>query len=183
MGFPGRSAPEVADLYENGQSERADSLLVDYYRERAHAISEELTAYYPNRTTILHKAFRMHNERERDISVPLFLIQADGICIHAFRREFFRIKKGALAARKSVDNANVDWIWNALTEPFRIALPIATHTRGVEFLNRRRILHGQSLTYGTEINSLKAISLLAFLHGLDRYREEYKRQSVGLDTR
>ncbi len=174
MGFPGRSAPEVADLYENGQSERADSLLTDYYHERANSIAEELTAYYPKRATILRKAFTMHHEREYDLSVPLFLIQADGICIDAFRREFFRIKKGALAARRSVDGADVDWIWDAVAEPFRIALPIATHSRGAKFLNRHRILHGQDLAYGTEINSLKAISLLAFLHGLDRYREEHK---------
>jgi hypothetical protein len=170
MEFPGVSAPKVADLYENGQIDRADSLLVEYYRGRYDSITEDLTAYYSKRSRILLKAFRMHSEREYDISVPLFLIQADGICTDVFQREFFRIKRGALAARKSVDGANVDWVWNAIAQPFRIALPIATHTRDAKFLNRHLVLHGQALDYGTEINSLKAISLLSFLYGLDSYR-------------
>ncbi len=173
--FPCASAPEVADLYENGQSSRADSLFVEYYRQRYDSIREDVIAYYAKRSTILRKAFRMHSEHEYDVSVPLFLIQADGLCIDAFRREFFRVKKGGLAAKKSIDEANVDWIWSAVAEPFRTVLPIAAHPRGSKSLNRHLVLHGQSLDYGTEVNSLKAVSLLSFLHGLNSYSRE-KRQ-------
>jgi hypothetical protein len=172
MEFPGVSAPKVAELYENGQSGRAHSLLVEYYRGRYDSIKEDLTAYYPARSAILLKAFRMHAEREYDISIPLFLIHADGICFDAFRKGFFSVKKGASAAKKSIDEANVDWIWNAVAEPFRNILPIAKHTQSSRLFNRNRVLHGRVLDYGTEINSLKAISLLSFLHGLDSYRRE-----------
>ena len=116
---------------------------------------------------IISKAFRIHQEKDYDISIPLFLIQADGICLDVFGNEFFRVRKRALVARKSIDERNVDWIWDAMAEPFRVLLPITSPCRDSDAWNRHVILHGRSLSYGTELNSLKAISLLSFLLGLD----------------
>jgi len=177
MGFPAAPAPQVAELYEQGNGDRADSLLIDYYRERYPSIRDALVNCYRERATLLNKGFHMHDNGEYDVSVPLLLIQADGICSSVFGREFFRVKGNGLAARKSVEQRTVDWIWNAAAEPFRTIVPIAAPRRTSKSLNRHLVLHGRSLDYGTEMNSLKAISLLAFLHGLDAYSRE-RRQAI-----
>jgi hypothetical protein len=111
----------------------------------------------------------MHQDREYDISVPLFLIHADGICKELFGRPFFKVSKGGLVARPIVDKWKIDWIWTAVAEPFRSQLSIAKGCNDPTAWNRHVILHGYNLDYGTEINSLKAISLLSFLCGLDNY--------------
>lgn len=178
MEFPGKPAPEVADLYEKGNHAQADSMLTAYYRQRSAAVCVELVQLYPKRAELLNKAFRMHFEGDYDISVPLFLIQADGICKSIFGKHFFYIRAKALAARKAVEKRNVDWVWDALAEPFRTSPPIAAHRRTAKFLNRHLVLHGESLDYGTEMNSLKAISLLSFLCGLDSYAREKQRRDA-----
>jgi len=177
MDFPGRSAPLIADLYNDGKPERADSLLMEYYRGRCDAIEDELVHRYPARAAILSKAFRSHFNHEYEVSVPLFLIQADGICADAFGKEFFRVKRKTLAAGKSILQRKVDWIWSAMAQPFRMVPSVAADSRKPRPFNRNRILHGASLNYGTEVNSLRAISLLAFLHGMYCYAQNHAMRS------
>jgi hypothetical protein len=169
MEFPGIPAPEVAMFYETGQKDRAEGIIADYYRQRIPSIKSELTSKYPLRSRILTKAFQMHQEEEYDVSVPLFLIHADGICREAFGRQFFSVDKKGMIARPIVERRNVDWIWNAVVEPFRLRLPMAEGCNDPNAWNRHVILHGVNVDYGNEINSLKAISLLSFLCGLDTY--------------
>jgi hypothetical protein len=171
MEFPAASSVRVAELYEAGDVSRADNLLVEYYKRRLDAIQQTLVACYEDRASVLQKAFALHREGEYDVSVPLFLIQADGICATAFGREFFRAKSGALAVHKQLANMEVDWIWDAMLQPFRVVPPIAAPSRRNTSYNRHRILHGVSLDYGSEANSLRAVSLLAFLQGLHEYAE------------
>ena len=55
----------------------------------------------------------------------------------------------------------------ALLSPLAQTLPIGAskHERPEDFteLNRHVVLHGESLDYGTKINSLKAISLINYV--------------------
>lgn len=165
--FPAASSVKLAEMYEAGETKRADELLVEYYRDRLVEIRETLVNAYAQRALILGKAFTMHFEAQYDVSVPLFLIQADGICLEAFGREFFRVRKGTLAAHKVLAKMDADWIWQAMLEPFRGVPPLAGASRRRRAFNRNRILHGVSLNYGSEVNSLRSVSLLAFLQSLD----------------
>ena len=172
--FPAPPSVQLAKMYEDGKATKADELLVEYYRDRLQKIRETLIADYPERAAILAKAFNMHVEGEYDVSIPLFLIQADGICLDVFGREFFRVTKGKLAVHKQLARKDDDWIWQAMLEPFRSVPPLAAgcrRRRRRRPFNRNRILHGASLDYGSEANSLRAVSLLAFLHGLESYAE------------
>jgi len=55
----------------------------------------------------------------------------------------------------------------ALLEPLAQTLPIGASQNerhdGFSELNRHMVLHGESLDYGTEKNSLKAISLINYV--------------------
>jgi hypothetical protein len=181
-GFPAPSSVRLAGMYEAGETTRADELFVEYYRDRLIKVRQTLLDVYPERARILGKAFSMHLEGEYDVSVPLFLIQADGICLAAFGREFFRVRKGALAAHKVLAEKDTDWIWQAMLEPFRGVPPLVAGTRRRRVFNRNRILHGASLDYGSEANSLRAISLLAFLHGLESYAKRERVSTASEDA-
>jgi hypothetical protein len=172
MEFPAAPAPDVARYFETANGERAEAILAGYYRRRTSEIENELASKYPARSRILAKAFRMHQRADYDISVPLFLIHADGICKEVFGKLFFKVSKAGLIARSVVDKRKIDWIWNAVIEPFRSQLSIAKGCNDPTAWNRHVILHGSNVDYGTEINSLKAISLLSFLCGLDNYARE-----------
>jgi hypothetical protein len=172
MNFPAAPAPNIAEHYEKDKGKHADAILSEYYRRRVPEIRDALILKYPGRSRILTKAFRMHLEMEYDICVPLFLIHADGICKDVFGRDFFKINKNGLAARPIVDGRKPDWVWDAVTEPFRLRLPLAKGCKDPNAWNRHVILHGRNVDYGSEINSLKAISLLSFLCSLDNYLNE-----------
>jgi hypothetical protein len=169
MQFPAAPASDVASYFETADGKRGEEILAGYYRQRLSGIQSELTTKYPARSAILAKAFRMHKDSEYDVSVPLFLIHADGICKEVFGRLFFKVSRSGLVARSVVEKRKVDWIWNAVAEPFRSQLAIAKRCDDPTAWNRHVILHGNNVDYGTEINSLKAISLLSFLCGLDNY--------------
>jgi hypothetical protein len=172
MQFPAAPASDVASYFETANQNRGEAVLAGYYRRRTPEIENELLLKYPSRARILGKAFRMHQDEEYDISIPLFLIHADGICKEVFGRLFFKVDKAGLIARASVEKRKIGWIWNAVTEPFRSELSIAKGSNDPTAWNRHVILHGSNVNYGTEINSLKAISLLSFLCGLDEYARE-----------
>lgn len=179
MEFPGAAGTKIADLFEQGKARQADDTLSEYYRGRIKNIEASLVCRYSNRASLLQKAFRFHASQEYDLSVPMFFIQADGICWDFFGKDFFRVKNNALLAKKSVENMDVDWVWKALSEPFRTIFPLVMHMKpNKTMLNRHLVLHGRVVNYGIEINSLKAISLLSFLESLHSYaREKKSRQS------
>jgi len=172
MEFPAASSWQIAEWYDAGEVERANWILAAYYRKRCVLIRTELTEAYPKRAVLIRRAFRMHFARDYDISVPLLLIQADGICKATFGQQLFSVRGNGMAVKKAVETRKVDWAWSAWIEPFRVRLPIAVYRRTANFLHRHLVLHGESLDSGTEISSLKAISLLSFLHGIDSYARE-----------
>ena len=66
-----------------------------------------------------------------------------------------------------IDGVEGDTYLSAMLYPLEHCLPIAASTKDREpdfkGLNRHQVLHGESTTYDTETNSLKAISLLNYV--------------------
>ena len=75
-----------------------------------------------------------------------------------------------------MDSVASDTFRHALLSPLSQPLPISAskHERDESFneLNRHQVMHGESLGYGTEINSLKAISLLNYVTQVLRLDDE-----------
>jgi hypothetical protein len=66
-------------------------------------------------------------------------------------------------------------VWDAIAEPSRTLLPLATHeSSGDGKFSRHLILHGTDLEYGTKRNSLRAISLISYLQGMAAYEQQKK---------
>ena len=150
----------------DGDAHEAEQALIKYFRERTPEIEKSLIKNFPNRAKVLCSAFKAHSRGEYDLSVPVFLAQTDGICQELIGTELFR--KGRVhATAKYVEKLAMDSFRTALLYPLSVTLPIwaSERERNDTFadLNRHQVLHGESTEYGTELNSLKAISLLNYI--------------------
>lgn len=166
-----------------------DRFMVAHLKDAWGKISDRIISSYPERKHVLEVAFRLHKDGNYLASVPLFLSQTDGICaqnLGAFlfsdhERRLERIQKQIDESGNSLTNAFLE-VLNTKTQ---FGASIKSRSRSKKDLapNRNGILHGsrKHLDYGTEINSLKAFSLLAFV--VYCFEEKKGRRSNGTRQR
>ena len=146
--------------------------LRDFFRKRLDVIEGKLIDSYPHRGHIFRQAFEAHREGKYGLSVPVFLTQADGIFWERTpeNQSLFisRQRKTASSKYSSQISDRYIEIW---LHPLFILLPLwmnkSERAHRSDFfvgLNRHKVLHGKSIDYDTEQNSLKAMSLLSYLH-------------------
>lgn len=158
---------EIQKALDEGDVDEVEKELVEYFTDRLKSIEESIIDKFPHRTKLIRAAFRSHARGEYELSIPVILSQTDGICHEVIDQYFFLKKnkkpKTALYVEKIVE----DTYRAALLEPLAQSLPIGASQQerhdGFSELNRHMVLHGESLDYGTEINSLKAISLVNYV--------------------
>lgn len=149
-------------------------------------LTENIIELCPDRKHILETAFGLHKEGNYIASIPLFLSQADGICQEKFtylfanpheedRRPLFHEKdaKTDKLLKRLIEEGVLQkgFLIDILLEPFKVETPFSKHfdpseEKGAEEgPNRHGIMHGHRnyLDYDTELNSLKSLSLLAFV--------------------
>ena len=169
-GMPAIPPEELEWLFDKYPDE-TDEWICDFYKKELDAIEKRLVDSYPHRGFILQQAFEAHRERRYVLSIPVFLGQADGIFWERTgkRQNLFAAKQREKAynefASQILDNYLVTYLY-----PLSIPLPLwmnqeqrANEDDFFVVLNRHQVLHGESTDYGTEQNSLKAISLLSYL--------------------
>ena len=148
---------------ERAESARQIGFMV--FRRDANKIKRTLAEQFPHRKQALSEAFDAHQHGRYFSSVALLLTQADGICHDAIGENICSRKTIA-----SADSLADDVQEGILRELFRglmwegwpLALSRNNRPSGLSELNRHQVLHGESTDYGTEENSLKAISFLNF---------------------
>jgi hypothetical protein len=149
---------------ENKTAEEIEELLVHYYEEKIEEVEKKLINKFPERKTILTKAFYAHNEQIYELSVPVFLIQSDGICHDMTGHHYFH-KRYEL--KQYLETNLSEQVFSDYLKPLKEKIPLSFHEndRGENFnkLNRHTILHGESTEYATKVNSLKAVSFMAYL--------------------
>ena len=169
--MPATLLQELERLFDEHPDEMTE-WLKGFFRERIDAIEEQLIASYPHRGHLFQQAFEAHREGKYGLSVPVFLAQADGIFWERTpaRQNLFRSKQREKAYSQYVSKISDSYTVIDL-HPLSILLPLWMNEderaeRGDSFvgLNRHQVLHGESVDYSTEQNSLKAISLLSYLH-------------------
>ena len=68
-----------ARAIDKGDTDEVVEAFREYFQEQLDVIEEKLTVSYPHRRQVLHDAFNAHRERKYNLSVPVFLTQADGM--------------------------------------------------------------------------------------------------------
>lgn len=140
--------------------EDIEELFILHYENNLDSIEKNLIERFPSRASILKEAFYAHKKEMYALSVPIFLIQSDGIC--------FDLTECLLFYRKNELNKYIESnLTSIFLRPLKEKIPLIQNEKerdkGFNKMNRHMILHGECINYPTKINSLKAISLMAYL--------------------
>lgn len=165
------------DYYPNDHFDNLDEYMINHLDESWDDIKQKIFDLCPKRKQILEVAFDLHEQGNYIASVPLMLMQSDGICSEEFT--YFFTKDGQTGNKASdeilqkVENGEltVNFLSEVLLEPFKIKLQISqgaskySASAKQKGPNRHGIIHGsrKHLDYGNRINGYKAFSFLAFI--------------------
>lgn len=161
------SLPTIRRLHEamsSGRDSEAEQWLSDYYRREGAAICERLCAHHPARAALILDAYRAHEEGRYALSIPVFLLQADGLAhdlgpnIQLFSKD---VSRGVQRLLEALPAGSMERVFLSVFAE-NCVLVMNTKHLPPDFngLNRHEVLHGSSVRYATEINSLRALSVL-----------------------
>jgi hypothetical protein len=135
---------------------------------------------FPHREKIIQQAVDAHNNGLFDLSVPVFLVQADGISAEILNVSFFskRNKKPVTSEAKlaviedGIDESSPEYYYRFL--PLDMLTSLNKNTDDLQdyeegILNRHNVIHGYDCDYGNITNSSKGIILLKYLADLKEY--------------
>ncbi len=157
-----------------------DEILRAHYTEDLAWYTKQLTDKYPERKLAIEAAVNAHKNHGIEgyyLSIPVFIAQADGILNGITGIEMPLSEKNQTERNKYIlekigkNQRAKDLLQQILNlETMDIVKSKkqrnkATQDSGNVFnaLNRHQVLHGEVSNYGTEINSLKAFSFLAYI--------------------
>ncbi|MBI6603944.1 MULTISPECIES: hypothetical protein [Pseudomonas] len=180
----------VLTLIDNIESAGEDQIQIDeilkqHYLQYLDSYTAQLGANHPERQTAIKAAVSAHKDlgvQGYYLSIPVFLAQADGlfseICQTSMamskprNRQTNGVKGLDWVKAKIGDDAQAKDLLSPLFVLHELDLLKSEGIRNAEFeqtgvlfnaLNRHQVLHGEVSDYGSEINSLKAFSFLAFV--------------------
>lgn len=141
-----------------------------FYKEHESDIEDQICKNFPSRSRIIKTAFKAHHREEYELSIPIMLAQADGICLQLIQKSLYSKKEGLPITSEFAEQFTNDAFHSAILEPLRRVGEISANTRDLvnpsKSLNRHGILHGTIVDYATKENSYKAVSLLSYVSEL-----------------
>ncbi|WP_404377437.1 hypothetical protein [Vreelandella aquamarina] len=158
---------DIKEAMSSGEIDEVEEALVEYFESQLDEIENSFSAQFPHRSHIIASAFKAHRNGEYFLSIPVLLAQTDGICKEVVDQYLFMKKDKKPRTAIYVEQIAADTYKAALLSPLAASAPIGAseHEReeGFNLLNRHMVLHGESLDYGSKVNSLKAISLVNYV--------------------
>ena len=168
MEMPPRFYFEYADLLSKNK-EKLDNEIMLFYSDNSNKIKNDLCEKYPHRSDIIIDAFQAHDEGKYNLSIPVMMSQSDGICCEITNKELYSAPNGVPKTKEYVKMLDEPYFSLALLCPFCYKFPMTFNPserkkeKDKDFLNRHVIIHGENYNYGSEINSLKTISMLDYV--------------------
>lgn len=156
---------EGLDDPEEGRAASARQVFIEKFRADADTLEQKLVEQFPDRAHVISDAFAAHRESKFNLSIPVFIAQADGIACGLLGTTLFSrqtIRDADALASEVREGILRELFLSLMWEEWPLAL--SAHERPAEFsnLNRHQVMHGETSDYGTEENSLKAMSLLSY---------------------
>lgn len=151
---------DVFIAIHKNKTETLDKILMRYYRKNTNRIKSVLLEKFPERKEVISEMFMAQKKKMYFSSTLLFLSQADGIC----EGKLFKLSKNKKEFNELLKTVNTNSILIS-TLGKKSAIDAWTGEKSNYFseLNRHEVMHGLYNSYGNEINSLKALSLLCFI--------------------
>lgn len=151
----------------DGNADIVDKVLMKVFRENLCLIEKELVGLYPDRKHLMRDAFEAHREEKYNLSIPVFLCQADGIWNDRHSKSVFRRQERETTFTKQTPQESGSIYASFTPLFFADSLPLWVTKTGrsdsFQGFNRHLAMHGISVDYGTEKNSLKSVSFLSWL--------------------
>jgi hypothetical protein len=151
---------KLAAEISKGNINKVNKQLQEFYQADAKRIISHLRKTFPERKKLFDEALKAHQRKMYFASTSLFLSLADGLC----NGSLFITKNNKASLKKYL--ANKTYLEDFLKVISEVSAIDTAHYKKNSFpsnLNRHGVLHGLDFDYGTRLNSLKALSLLAFV--------------------
>lgn len=164
-----RCKSEIVESARMSNENRLNDYMISVISEGLNDIEKELRDKYFQRAHIIECAFECHRNMRYEASIPLFLIQADGICVDLFGGSLFnktkeKVPRVAEAIEKLIEESD---LMDSLIYPLKNNNPLCASENSdcynPNVINRHTIVHGKDVDYASEINSYKAISVIDFI--------------------
>ena len=156
---------------------KQDKYMESYVADNLNNFKDALIDSYPNRQGQIVDAFKAHESELYYSSIPTLLALAEGIGrdlypgIGIFSKQRPNSSKVGLPKTDDVFDSisGLEIFEEAVLKPLRVSSEVTKTIHSptneeAKSLNRHLIMHGNSYQYGNKINSLKAISLVYFVH-------------------
>jgi len=209
ISYLGKRASEVCEELTKF-SEGIENIikLINYSKSKIPEIREKVGKYFPKRIKIINDALNAHEKNIYTLSIPILLIQAEGICKEIINiTPFINVKsrKKYLKMQEKINekinkleingiSVRVDSITDILLKYLLSETDINRSMKSIirkkkngkkyNSLNRDYILHGDDLKYANKTNSYKVISFLNYiidLKGIFENMENFKSDLVTED--
>lgn len=171
-----QSLVELLDRLAAAPSTELDALMVEYYRANMPNFAQQLSERYPDRALAIKAAVTAHTSMPEGgflLSIPVFIAQTDGLLAELVGVESPMTRQhgaNVIRERYANDQETLDLLL-PLLELGSSTLLMSSKERkefsrklgAFDALNRHQVMHGERSDYGSEMNSLRAFSLLAFV--------------------
>lgn len=163
----------TASFFQAEKRDEAHQALCAHFNGVLPEIERRLSADFPARALIFKKAFAAHRAGDFELSIPVFLAQADGIAREAIAKE--TPKFSIFSKRPVAKHAVLDFIatmgaeeitrhiMEIVTKPMPFTESEGSKLLTCDSLNRNAVLHGTDTGYATPLNSYRAISFLEYV--------------------
>lgn len=155
---------------ESGDLSVIDKLMESWVVSSISEIEARAATRFPNRAAIIAAAIQAHQRQEFELSVPVLLIQVEGMCVQEFETKLYSTKKGVPNTKElaelMIDGPITEVFLIPLCQPSGLTANADYRSNYPYAINRHEILHGINTDYASLTNSLKAISLMDYFVSL-----------------
>lgn len=142
---------------------------VEILRNNIDEIEQLVISRFPERAIFIKRAFEHHKSGDYISSIPIMIIQIDGIFRGLTEKELFSTSKKRRAASwlSETETTGRKGLTHFVLEPLKNEEYFGSNFEKAlkfpEMVSRNRIIHGEDLHYHSALNSYKVISLLLYI--------------------
>ena len=164
----------VAEIFRKGLVDEGNRQMCAHIKEHLNEIENALVHEFPQRAVILKRAFDAVRAGDYVSSIPLMLMQADGIGRDIFAKNTARFSitskqpKFQKEIKNFIEKNAKDAVYTGeIYEVILKSIPLNASEGDKTFipgvLNRNAVLHGLDCEYYTEVNAMRAASWIGYV--------------------
>lgn len=157
---------ELQKLITDNDISSVDKLMSKHLKKDYKVLKTRTVILFPNKSDILKRGFRAYEKKQYEYSILIFLTQTDSICKALTGSRLFGREQKQAKTKKYVDKhyqatSFISGLLQPLADYGVINKAESDHLDGE--LNRHKVIHGEDIAYGCELNAKKMLSLIFFL--------------------